>query len=631
MVLVDARPARAADSVQCGPAATVFAAESNGVLRRYPLNSPANNPATYGDYTPAGTGWNIFGRVLGGPDGRVYGINSSGMYLYQWNGSGWPVHSRFISSGFTAHATAPLRDKITIDEAGDFYLVDADGKLLRHRYDEASNTWTTSGQLVATGWGQYDLIVAGSAGVLYARTPAGEFFRFRYDVESQRVIQPATPVGAGWQWFTKGIFSVGGDTLFGILANGDQLQYRYREDNNTWVVHAAVIGSGWETFPNVFATTNTCRLTVSHTPARPSTPVVSYTPVAVRQMPGSGSQLGPVEYAYTDNIGRLVHGRQSNVDNGSSTQWAPVASDHAFTGTPALISNPQGLVQIASQNTGGDYLALTQASAGSPLWAAWVGLGGFMKYPPAVARMPDSTMVMFGVDAAGALWVRHQDGTAGQFLPWRPVGSAGAGLAGTPLVADGSNGSRTLIVAGAGGTLHTARYTAGTLSSWTSLGGSGFTGAPSVVALPGNRLRIFARAATGEILMRQQEADGTMPGGWSPVGTFTAAGAPSAILDPTGRLSVVARGTDGEVYAVFETGQGTLQWGTWNRVNPLASDPAQSDPTVARIVNGSGETWVIVWRNINNQVRRYDRSLESTAAARSTAPGSAPFTPHPLS
>jgi len=70
---------------------------------------------------------------------------------------------------------------------------------------------------------------------------------------------------------------------------------------------------------------------------------------------------------------------------------------------------------------------------------------------------------------------------------------------------------------------------------------------------------------------------------------------------------VVARGTDGEIYRVFETAQGSGAFGDWARINPEASDPAATDPTVVPYVNQSGQSWLIVFRNINDTTRVYER------------------------
>ena len=611
LLLAVSRPAQAADTFQCSGSATVLAAETGGVLWKYPFNSPGTTSTTWTARTQIGAGWNGFGRVLAGPDGRVYGISADGMFRYRYNGSGWDTvdgsQSLKISTSFTQYATAAYRNKITVDEIGDFYLIDGTGKLRWYRYDEGTRQWIISARVIAVGWDRYDLIVAAGPGVLFARTPAGELYRYRFEPTSQRWLQIALHVGTGWDGFTKGLFSAGGDTLFGIQADGDLFHYRYREDTNTWPVLARDVGNAWQQFANVGAFTNTCRLTDRHEIARPATPVTPYTPSAVVQGPANGTALGPIEYLHADNIGRLRHAYQPNPDDFGTAQWTTLSTDQAFTGQPRVVTNGQGVLQALAHNANSDVWSFTRAASPSTTWQAGLGLGGAMRSAPALVKLSDGTLAAFALDADGALWFRSQDGSAGDLLPWQPLGT-GTGLTGDPYALATSDRSALLVVADAAGTLRTATYRDGGLSAWTSLGGSGFTGTPSIVSYPGPSLRIFARAADGQIVSQRQDATGAFPGVWTAVGTFQAAGPPAAILDPLlGRTAVVARGTDGEIYRVFETAQGAGTFGDWSRVNPDVSDPAATDPTVVPYVNQGGQSWLIVFRNTNDTTRVYER------------------------
>ena len=468
--------AQAADTVQCGAKASVFAVDGAGALWLYSLNSPGSTTASWSPRVKVGTGWLTYGRVLGGPNGRVYGINSAGLYRYRWTGTTWELidgsQRALINTGFTQYATSAWRNKITVDERGDFYLIDGNGTLRQYRYDEATRTWPIFGRVLDSGWGTYDLLVAGSLGVLYSRSAAtGLFYRHRFEPDSQRWIERNRLVGSGWNTHSRGIFSVGGDTLFGIQGDGDLFQYRYREDNNTWPVLARHIGRGWNNYPNVTATTDTCRLNISYTPARPPVPVEQFAPTTVVQ--GSSRNI---EYAYTDNIGRLLHGRQ-DPDNIGSTQWTVLSGNEAFSGRVGLFENGSGLIRLAGHNVPSDVWSRTQAAAGSPDWTAWSDLGGRMASPPVPVRLTDGLEVAFAVDADGALWARSQDATTNSLMAWRRLG--GTGLTGTPVTAAVANAAATVIAVDTNGTLQAATYQNGALSAWNSPGGSGVTGTPA--------------------------------------------------------------------------------------------------------------------------------------------------------
>ncbi|MEU6206245.1 tachylectin-related carbohydrate-binding protein, partial [Micromonospora musae] len=454
--------AAAADAFTCNGPASVFNNNTNGYLYRRDLNNPVTTSYSWGAAKDIGkSGWS-FGRILGGPGGRVYGINSAGMFRYRWTGTGWESvngsTSWQISTSFTGYATSAFRDKITVDEAGDFYLVDNTGRLRWYRFDEPSRKWVISGKVLDTGWDKYNLVVATSPGVLYARLTAdGTLHRYRFDTATERWLIRDKLVGSsGFSSFTKGLFSAGGDSLFGIQSNGNLLQYRYREDTNTWPVQTQQIGSGWN-YPNVLATTDTCHQGGLTGPAKPSTPTVSNSPLSVLQAPPApGATLGPIEYVYTDNIGRVVHVRQTNPDDFGSVQTTVVSGNDSYTGKPALIADYQNRINIYAHETTSDIRPLVQSGAGSVSWNAWGNLAGGMRSEPSVVRLSDDSLAVFALDTEGVLWARPQDGNAGDLMPWTRLG--GSGLTGTPVVNAGLNGTATVTAIDSTGAVVTATY-----------------------------------------------------------------------------------------------------------------------------------------------------------------------------
>ncbi|MEV1146135.1 tachylectin-related carbohydrate-binding protein [Micromonospora sp. NPDC049799] len=616
-------PARAADTVTCGSSAAVFAVTSTGTLRHYPVTAPGTSTSVYQGSTTIGvSGWTTFGKVLAGPNHRVYGINSSGLARYRWLGSGsnWELvdgkQAWRISTGFTEYASGTLKNKITVDEIGDFYTVDAAGRLNWHRFDEAAKTWAFTDRTLDTGWDQYDLIVAAGVGVLYARRPDGTLHRYRFDPVSQRWIDRARQVGTGWQMFTKGVFSAGGDTLWGIRADGILNQYRLREDTWAWAVHRTTANTGWGGFLNVTATTDTCKLTASHTPARPSTPTRTNTAVAVLQAPASGTALGTVEYAYTDNTGRLLHGRQ-NPDSFSSVQWAGAPGLEAYTGVPALVADSGSRIRVVAHVDSSDVRSLDQKQPGLPDWHPSLDLGGRMLSEPAVARLSDASLVVVASDGAGALWFRRQDGTTGDLRAWERLGTT-TGLTGTPVLTALGDRSAAVLVRDAAGTLHVATYRDGTLGAWSSLGGTGFTDTPSVVLRPGPRLMVFARHTDGTVQVRSQASDGTWPGAWTPVGGgAVAVGSPSAVLNPvSGTVSVFVRDAQGTIQHSYETTAGGSTWREWQTAS--TGEVYVSDPTAFAFTNSNGAQIAYVVRT-SAAVRVYQAQDPGTlGAARST-------------
>jgi hypothetical protein len=224
-------------------------------------------------------------------------------------------------------------------------------------------------------------------------------------------------------------------------------------------------------------------------------------------------------------------------------------------------------------------------------------------------------LTQFAVDADGKLWAYEQDSTPA----WRNLGDQN--LTGTVTVVKVRDGVRVFGVDTAGAIRSILLYDDGSFSGWISLGGTGLS-KPAVVVRPGYVLQAFARGADNTIVTKSQDSSGVWSADWKSIGSFgtveapeafTATGAPAAIMDPQlGRISVVVRGaTDKHIYQLWETSVGSNTWGTWHESIPSAGEAASTDPTVAAYSLGTSQGFAIVFRNINDAVRVYDRSLDN--------------------
>ncbi|MCZ9343400.1 hypothetical protein NGM37_37165, partial [Streptomyces sp. TRM76130] len=81
-----------------------------------------------------------------------------------------------------------------------------------------------------------------------------------------------------------------------------------------------------------------------------------------------------VEYAYTDGIGRLVHGRQSDPSDFNSVQWTVVDDQEGFTGRPSLAEHADGRVVLTAHNLNSDIWTRDQAAPAGADWSSWVDL-----------------------------------------------------------------------------------------------------------------------------------------------------------------------------------------------------------------------------------------------------------------
>ncbi len=602
-------PAAAAVSLTCGTNGATYTLDSAGKLNRADMPNPA-----VGNALPAGntidSTWTGYGVMLAGPGARFYGIKSDGLYYSHrvTATTTWDVHHRKISSDFTQFRAAGRTDDITIDRGGYLWsLSGATNDLRWYRYDaDADKFIEGSGKIVDKGW-NYDALYAGETGVIYGRDATdGRLYRSRYDYTSQRWIERHVLASAADWSDTKFMSSYGGDTLFRVKGGGAVAYYRYDEDTRDFPVYnKQVEASGWAGYVSVSAAPDICRLNVSHTPAATPVPLESYTPNTVMQ-----ASDGKLEIAYTDNIGRLVHGRTDPADI-NNAQWTVISGQEAFTGTPSLSAHSDGRVVVTAHNTSGSVWQRNQSAVGGADWGNWINLAGAMRQHPVTGKTPSGLMTQFAVDADGKPWYRIQQRANVDFMGWTPL--AGTGFSG-PFSAVTVRDGIQLFGRKTDGTLATALFKeGGTLSAWTSLGVQAVAGTPSVIVYPGYRVRVFAADASGNVLTTAQSAEGGAYGAWETVPGITAQGSPSAVISPlTGLTEVVVRGADGYVHGTGETTQGSGEWRAWKQES---YETSATDPTAFTYTNPTGPTWAYTFRTADNQTRIYQVQQSSSLSA----------------
>ena len=112
-------------------------------------------------------------------------------------------------------------------------------------------------------------------------------------------------------------------------------------------------------------------------------------------------------------------------------------------------------------------------------------------------------------------------------------------------------------------------------------------------------------------MTKVQDVNGVFPAAWDTVGSLPGKGSPAALLSPVpGTAEIVMRGQDDELYSTGETVQGSGVWRDWKRlivdtIGQPISEPSATDPTAFPITNANGQSWAVVFRNVNNQSRIY--------------------------
>ncbi|MFF7204808.1 tachylectin-related carbohydrate-binding protein [Streptomyces sp. NPDC008141] len=609
--------AQAVESATCAANGLTYVTNSTGDLLQYTMATPLTG-STFSPYSKVGAGWGAYGKVLAGPAGEFYAFKSDGTYYAHRTPSGtWDVAPKKISTALGWLSNAADRDQATVDRNGWLWVADNLGQLYAYRYD--ATIGTTGGlrslKILDKGWDRYNLITAGDAGVLYGRATDGRLYRSRYDYTSQRWLERHVLVGAAaWKNF-KSITAGGGDTVLAVQTSGEALHYRYDENTNTWpVVAKEVAAGGWQNFTNVTSRPDNCKLVKNHTPASPSVPVEEWSATAALS-------VSTVEMAFSNHDGTLKHGRADAADlNGA--QWTTLGDTfEAFTGKPSLSALPDGRVVVTAHTLLGAVHQRVQKEKGSADWIAWRDLGGAMAQHPVSAKAPSGALALFAVDADGKAWYRIQ--TNGDYMGWMPL--PGAAFSGPLSAVPVRNGSQLFGRSTAGLITTATLQEDGTLSAWATVGTQTITGPPTVLSMPGSRIRVFATDPNGTVVTTAQSTEGGPFSAWSSLEGVTAAGPPSVVPRPSdGYLQVVVRGADNRVHTTGATSASGTTWRPWSEA---VSDELATDPTAFVYSTGSFDNWAFTFRNANNQPMVYNLNTGGLDAARS-AGGKPSFTRH---
>lgn len=351
----------------------------------------------------------------------------------------------------------------------------------------------------------------------------------------------------------------------------------------------------------------------------PTLPIAQYTRTAAMQAsppPDSAARVGPLVYAYVNNIGQVMYGHQSDPSNVNSVQWNAISGNEAFAGPPTIVEQPgDKRLQVSALHLSGDLWASAHtATVTHPV--AWLSQGGQMR-SVTVARQANGDPTLLAVDATGAAWYLPQSSVSGAFGTWRSLGITG--LAGAPNAVPVRDGLQLFGVDTAGAVRTATLYPAGTTSAWTNLGdtaGLRFTGTPAAVVYPGHRLRVFARTEDGTVQTKSQDAALAWPAAWTAMPGVTAAGDPAAVLSPTaGTTEVMVRDGDGQIYNTGETAQGSGAWREWRPT--IANDiRTATDPTMFTYDDGyRGLRWLVAFRTADQRPVLLREGDSTTTAA----------------
>jgi len=605
-----ATPVGEPSTLQCASSVPVYrVVSSTGEMKEYQHLEPESGVLSWGASPTIGQAWQN-GRAVAAPDGVIYAAwNTGELRRYRWVNNAWEMyngnwHQVIDPTGWDRYTTADYRNRITVDTEGHIYTVEPDGFLHWRSYDATTGTWRH--RVIAGGWSQYNLIFAAGRGVIFARTNTGDLHRYRYHAASNRWIGPLRDIGRGWGRFDR-VFSAGGDIVYAIEPGADMYWYRWNEDTEAWASQTGqLIGRAWLDVSTT-ARPDACQRVGTTVPARPA---VTAQPHGAVTLLGTGD--GHVHYSYVDAEGRAAHAEAADLTGGTPIGVAVIPGFQGVTATTATGEYQDGRVALLATGTDAD--TRESVLGANDVWSTPTNEGGYLVTAPSITRLNGNVLAAFALDADYNLWTRRQPAANAPLDGWRLVGA-------TPLahqrltVVPTSTGVR-VIGLGRNGLFQTATIENNTLSTWASLGGSGFTGTAPAVTMPDGTIQVFAVDSTGTVQTQRQTASG-FPGTWTALSGTTAAGSPSAILAPDGTLQVVVRGTDNYVYYSGQTAPGTTTYTPWRTVT--TADETSTDPSALAVPSAS--TWVIGYLTETGvpKLRRYQPPVSTRSGQTSFA------------
>jgi hypothetical protein len=584
--VVVAQPAAAASTLVCNSAALTMGVTSTGPGTSEFWQQAHNEPETGANSWQTrrhnvSNGWHI-GRTLPAADGVVYLLVNDAegtLRRYRWNGNAWDdfggLPYRVVGTGFSRYNQPEHRNKITVDEKGRLYDLDADGRLRVRIWqgDHASGNWTPDtkdGKNIYNFTLGYrsNLITAAGDGVIYARGTDGSLNRYRWSPQAQRIIN-STSVGTGWNVYDR-IFSPGGDLLYAVNADGTIIWYRWMEDEGHWTAPAGTTAStrGFSGHIDYGANTNSCVLTGYPVVQRPSVPRRENAPNSVIEGPD-----GKLSFFYVNSAGGLTVAKQINAGQLSPLEYQTFPEYHQFTGQPGVALHSDGKLEVlANSHSDGEYRGKTQQIANG-VWGGnnLFSKGGLMLSDPALVKADNGAVRKFAVDAQGQMWQQSNE-------EWFRRSASKLATADFS-VFDG----KSIVGRYADNSVYVTspeRHAEGPpvvviIFPVPSIAAD-IVGKPSAVRHPNGDVQIFAQRSDGKIYTtRGRFGLVGPPPVWEPVSDFVAGGSPVALLLDDTLVQIAVRGTDNLVYVSSQVAP-AAGFGPW-RV-PVVEETV-TDPT----------------------------------------------------
>lgn len=262
-------------------------------------------------------------------------------------------------------------------------------------------------------------------------------------------------------------------------------------------------------------------------------------------------------------------------------RWAqPQSLGGQITSAPSAVSTVPGRVDVFARGGQGQ---LVQRYAVDGRWSPWLHLGGRLIGAPSVTSWAPGRLDVFGRGVDGTL--QHRWFSAGRWSGWESLGGA---LTSAPSAVSMTAGRLDVFSRGAAGQLQHLYYPGGAWSRWGSLGGTLYS-PPAAVTTGNGKLDVVVGGGDGDLRVKSfvrgvgwSASYARLPG--------AVVGGPGAAVLADGQTVVAARDATGALLLRSRDAEGT--WSGWVGP-PVASPPAPSTPDSAasKAFSGLG-AWV---------------------------------------
>jgi hypothetical protein len=413
-----------------------------------------------------------------------------------------------------------------------------------------------------------------------------------YRVHAERAATAGAPAPYGWQSATAPVdtrFGASGltrpdsaDPATGRKADAPRHRRRPPRRSRRWVAMAAAT-----------ATIAAVMLVVSRWWPSAGSATAGASPQSFRAVAAANSDKTPQVFA-VDSNGALL---DDSYRDGGWGKWEPLTADEGkYTGTPAVISDQTGRLEVFVRSQSGRLMRFWQSNASANSWQGPTPMGAErVTSDPTVIMWPVSHLLEVFAELPGGSLGTSTQVTASSNGAWSDWQSMGGTLGGAPTAAKNDDGHPEVFALQPDGNLAHIYWQPGSQSwsNWSVLKTGDFTGVPAAVLNAAGELEVFLRTTSG-VIDRFQETRRSL-GPWSdpvPVSPAGSLSDPAVYQKADGTVEVFAESANGTIGYAGELGNGRAiaGWAPWTQLGGTTGGTAAS-PCV---VNLDGTTAVLV-------------------------------------